>query len=142
MTPAKILPRRILVIDDEPMMCQAIKMYLRVDHHEVVLATTPTAALTECANCVFDLVCLDYSMPDMNGDELARLIKTKDPKQPIVMITGSSCFTGGSGELPYGVEQVLGKPFSIDQLRQAVERFSRPLIAIPSPNPQTNSRQG
>src|ERR1044071_7480190 len=80
-------PRRILVVDDEPFVCDAVKMMLDFDGHVVDTAGSAKDALAMFEKDKFDLVITDFAMPEMKGDELAAAIKAKSPGQPGVMIT-------------------------------------------------------
>ena len=126
MTPAILKARRILVVDDEPQVCQAIEMLLRFDKHEVVVVNAAAAALAELSKTPFDLVFLDYLMPGMKGDELARLIKAKDPTQPVAMITAYAEVLRSSRTLASAVDCLLSKPFLLSDLRQTIEVYARP----------------
>src|SRR5439155_5499351 len=79
--------RRILVVDDEPFVCDAVKMMLTFDGHVVETASNGRDALAIFEVGKFDLVITDFAMPNMKGDELAATIKARSPKQPVVMIT-------------------------------------------------------
>jgi CheY-like chemotaxis protein len=79
--------RRILVVDDEPAVCDAIKMMFKFDGHEVQTANGSKEALSLLEQGKFDLITVDYAMVGMKGDELAALIKQRVPHQPIIMIT-------------------------------------------------------
>jgi CheY-like chemotaxis protein len=138
MTPAILKARRILVVDDEPQVCQAIEMLLRFDKHEVVVVNAAAAALAELSKTPFDLVFLDYLMPGMKGDELARLIKAKDPTQPVAMITAYAEVLRGSRSLLSAVDCLLSKPFLLSDLRQTIEVYARP-DGVASPTPETPS---
>src|SRR4051794_8293214 len=82
-----VSPRRILVVDDEPFVCDAVKMMLEFDGHTVETAGNGKEALEAFKKAKFDLVITDWKMPGMTGDELANEIKTQAPAQPVVMIT-------------------------------------------------------
>ena len=115
-------PRRILVVDDEPFVCDAVKMMLAFDGHDVQTATSGQQALAIYDQEKFDLVITDFSMPTMKGDELAAAIKARNPRQPIVMITAYAEMLQSSGNPLKGVDFVLGKPFFLDDLRKAVAK--------------------
>ncbi|MCS5658659.1 MAG: response regulator [Dehalococcoidia bacterium] len=66
-----------------------------------------------------DLVVTDRAMPDMNGDQLADAIKELVSDQPVIMLTGLGNMMG-TDEKPQGVDLVLGKPVTMDMLRQAL----------------------
>src|ERR1017187_7581491 len=63
---------RILVVDDEPAVCGAIKMMLKFDGHEVQTANGSKEALALLEKGKFDLITVDYAMVGMKGDELDR----------------------------------------------------------------------
>ena len=62
--------RRILVVDDEPLVCDAVKMMLEFDGHVVETAPNGKDALALLERSKFDLVITDFEMPMMKGDEL------------------------------------------------------------------------
>lgn len=107
---------RVLVVDDEPNVSECIRLMLSIDGHDVIAVNSGRAALEKFAPARFDLVCTDYSMPGMKGDQLAAAIKAIAPGQPVIMISGiASTMTA-----PDGVDFVLGKPFLPRELRDAV----------------------
>src|SRR3954470_15546891 len=89
--------KKILVVDDEPFVCDAVKMMLAFDGHDVQTANSGREALDLFDKGKFDLVITDFSMPSMKGDELATAIKTRSPKQPVVMITAYAEMLQSSG---------------------------------------------
>ena len=122
MTAAAHPKRRILVVDDEPFVCDAVKMMLTFDGHAVQTASNGAEALALLDKEKFDLVITDFFMPEMKGDELAVAIKARDPKQPVVMITAyAETFQGNMRELS-GVDFLIGKPFLLENLREAIAK--------------------
>jgi two-component system, NtrC family, response regulator PilR len=113
---------RVLVVDDEPSVCRAIKMLLEVDGHEVAVAASGADALNMLALQSFDLVFTDYSMPDMKGDELCGLIKQRHPGQRIIMITAFGTELKASQKMNGLVDALIDKPFSFSDLREATAR--------------------
>jgi CheY-like chemotaxis protein len=111
---------RILVVDDEPTVCQSIKMLLEHDGHAVQTVDGGVAALALFEPGRFNLVITDYSMPDMKGDELAMLIRQREPDQAIIMASGLAGEQNDLGQLTVNVDAVLNKPFSLAELREAV----------------------
>ena len=113
---------RILVVDDEPAVGDAIKMMLKFDGHEVQTASGSKEALSLLEQDKFDLIITDYSMPGMKGDELAAVIKQRLPHQPIIMISAYAEMLKSSGNPLTGVDFMLSKPFFMADLREAVAR--------------------
>ena len=62
--------KRILVVDDEPQMCELVKAMLELDGHIVSTATSASAALDVLERETFDIIITDYLMPGMKGDQL------------------------------------------------------------------------
>jgi len=124
--------RHILVVDDEPFVCDAVKMMLAFDGHVVETATSGHDALAKFDRAKFDLVITDFSMPSMKGDELAAAIKSRDPKQPVVMITAYAEMLQSSGNPLRGVDFIISKPFLLENLREAIAKVT-PVEVGPSP---------
>jgi CheY-like chemotaxis protein len=117
--PAK---KKILVVDDEPMVCETIGMLLSFDGHEVVPAASGKEALALLEKNRFDLVITDYTMPGMKGDELALAVKARMPGQPVVMITAHAEMLKTKSPPLSGIDQLVSKPFQLEELRQAIQK--------------------
>ena len=114
--------RQILVVDDEPSVCKAIKMMLEHDGHKVQTVSSGKEALSLLEQGSFDMVFTDYSMSEMKGDKLAAAIKQRLPSQSVVMITAHAVVLLASGNPLTGVDFLINKPFSLAELREAVAR--------------------
>jgi CheY-like chemotaxis protein len=119
-----VTQRRILVVDDEPFVCDAVKMMLAFDGHTVETASSGKEALAKFDQAKFDLVITDFAMPAMKGDELAVAIKARDPRQPVVMITAYAEMLQSSGSPLPGVDFMISKPFLLENLREAICRVT------------------
>lgn len=115
-------PKRILVVDDEPFVCDAVKMMLEFDGHKVQTASSAKAALESFSPEKFDLVITDYAMPLMKGDELAQRIRERAPGQPVVLITAYAEMLQASQSPLAGVDSVVSKPFLLEDLRAAISK--------------------
>jgi CheY-like chemotaxis protein len=117
-----IVSRRILVVDDEPFVSDAVKMMLTFDGHKVDTASSGQEALALFEKGKYDLIITDYAMPVMKGDELAMTIKARTPDQPIVLITAYAEMLKASRHPLSGVDFVISKPFLLENLRDAINR--------------------
>ena len=124
MTKPALPQRHILVVDDEPMVCDAVKMMLDFDGHVVETVSSAKAALAAMEKDKFDLVITDFEMPVMKGDELAAAIKARDPTQPVVMITAYAEMLQASGNPLPGVDHLISKPFLLENLREAIAKVT------------------
>jgi CheY-like chemotaxis protein len=120
---APVIPsKRILVVDDEPFVCDAVKMMLVFDGHDVETAHSGKEALALLEKENFDLVITDFAMPLMKGDELAALIKSRTPGKPVIMITAYAEMLQSSGNPLTGVDEIISKPFLLENLREALAK--------------------
>ncbi len=126
MTTPAFPQRRILVVDDEPFVCDAVKMMLAFDGHEVQTASSGQEALSLLEKSRFDVVITDFSMPNMKGDELAATIKARDPKQPVIMITAFAEMLQAAGAPLKAVDHMISKPFLLENLRAAIAKVTPP----------------
>lgn len=115
-------PRRILVVDDEPFVCDAVRMMLAFDGHEVQTAGSGKEALELFQKGKYDVVLTDYAMPAMKGDELAMTIKSLAPEQPVVLITAYAEMLKSEENPLQGVDFIVSKPFLLENLREAIEK--------------------
>jgi CheY-like chemotaxis protein len=113
---------RILIVDDEAMIRQSITLLLEHDGHQVFPVDGGAAALAQLRQRKFDLVITDFSMPGMHGDELVARIRELVPTQPIIMATAFVEEFRTFGEASAHVDGLLLKPFSLKELREALEQ--------------------
>jgi len=117
-----IVSCRILVVDDEPFVSDAVKMMLIFDGHKVDTASSGQQALALFEKGNYDLVITDYAMPIMKGDELAMAIKARTPGQPVVLITAYAEMLKASHHPLTGVDFIISKPFLLENLRDAINK--------------------
>jgi CheY-like chemotaxis protein len=125
--------KRILLVDDESGVREALKLLLSDDSHTVVEANNGAEALDLFRKSRFDLVMTDFRIPFMRGDELALAMRRLVPNQPILMITAYPQLRGPHNP----VDAVLRKPFGHIRLRETVAKLlDRPAVEseIISPN--------
>jgi CheY-like chemotaxis protein len=118
------IARRILVVDDEPLICESIKRILDLDEHTVETAGNAQEALAAYESGKFDVVVIDYDMPGTKGDKLASTIKAIAPQQPIIMVTAYGESLRLAGNFPLAVERVISKPFDLQEFRDVVQELA------------------
>ena len=110
----------VLVVDDQEIICELIAAHLDADGHTVATISDPTEAMARFAIESFDLVITDQSMPGMSGEQLAKKIRECSPSTHIIMLTGFGDDLLANGKPPEGIEWVLSKPVSSEELRRAI----------------------
>jgi CheY-like chemotaxis protein len=120
MNQARVFGKRVLLVEDDRSARESIQLLLRIDRHTVTEAGDGPEALDRFAKEPFDLVILDYAMPEMRGSQLAVQLKRLAPSVPILMI---SAYLEMLTDADKPVDAVLGKPFGVVELRQAIARL-------------------
>jgi CheY-like chemotaxis protein len=124
MTTPAIAQRRVLVVEDEPLVCEAVKLLLAFDGHTVETAGNGQEGLKLFESGKYDLVITDYEMPKMKGDELAIAIKARNQKQPVIMITAHDEMLRATGNTLTGVDLLISKPFRLEDLRAGIAKVT------------------
>jgi signal transduction histidine kinase len=120
---------RILVVDDQEIICELIAEYLRGDGHEPTMAEDGKAALELFQRECFDLVITDQSMPEMNGVQLGQAISTEPNATPVILLTGFGEEMQAQEERPKGIDLVVSKPVSNADLRRAIHHVMTEALA-------------
>src|SRR5439155_15140014 len=108
--------KRILVVDDEPMVLQSVKFVLKSVGHTVETAADAEEALKKVGKATFDLIVADLRLAGMQGDELARKIKSRNPSQRVILLTAFP-----PDLCPPDFDLMLHKPFSVVELRKVAD---------------------
>ena len=115
----------ILVVDDESEIREGLELLLSGEGYGVSSADTGESGLGNLEERPFDLLLLDVSLPDRNGIDLLREIRTRDPHLPIVLITAYGSIDMARAAFKNGAMDYITKPWSNDELlaqvAQAVE---------------------
>jgi len=113
---------RILVVDDEPVVTKGCRRILGDAGYQVDTAATGQDGLQRAVDGHFDLVMTDLRLPDLNGMEIVRAIREKRPGTAIVIITGYGSVPNAVEALKLGVSDYIEKPFTPQQITEAVGR--------------------
>jgi len=118
-------PLRVLVIDDEPAVREALVDTLTDDGHTVIQAGSGKEALARLAEGVrVDVVITDLGMPDMTGWDVARAVRARRPGLPIGLVTGWAVALEMNDDERRAVDFVIAKPYTIEALRAALARLT------------------
>ncbi|MEI7592030.1 MAG: response regulator transcription factor [Actinomycetes bacterium] len=119
---------RVLVVDDEVELAEAIARGLRRDGYAVDLAADGAEALEKLTVNDYDLVCLDLTMPGMGGREVCRRIRTDQlagPPPRVLMLTARDSLEDRVAGLDDGADDYLVKPFAFPELLARVRSLLR-----------------
>jgi two-component system KDP operon response regulator KdpE len=114
---------RILIVDDEPQILRALRINLAARQYEVLTAADGTEAL-RAASGRLDLVILDLGLPDIDGVEVIRKLRTWT-QVPIIVLSGRIGSHDKVEALDAGADDYVTKPFNIDELLARVRATTR-----------------
>lgn len=119
------MPKKIVVVDDEPDILTVVVFRLKKLGHQVLTAVTGKEALALIRSEKPDLILLDYRLPDMNGIEISKLLRAEDAfkKTPMILLTASSGSDLCKEIDDAGVNECMKKPFDPEELLANVEKY-------------------
>jgi CheY-like chemotaxis protein len=120
-TPPDAIRKRVLFVDDEPLLTRLGAEFLRRLGYDAVTTTCPKDALQKFNEAEFDVVITDLTMPHMSGVELAEAMQRVRPNFPIVLTTAFFQKLHGKDPTELGFHSLLSKPYNIKALGDALE---------------------
>ena len=135
---------RILVVDDDPMVCMAIEVFLQRHNFDVVVTDGGEAGLRALDRGGVDLMIVDIFMPHMRGFESIRIFHERAPAIPLIAMSGYAFASSASPSpdflrmaLELGATRCLRKPFTPDALLTTI----RECLAGPGENAQPKDKK-
>jgi len=116
---------RILVVDDEPAVQNALSRALTLERYAVAQAADGRQALDQLAAAAYELVILDVSMPHMDGLEVCRRLRDGGDRTPVLMLTAREQVDDRVAGLDAGADDYLVKPFALRELLARVRALLR-----------------
>ncbi len=115
-------PLRILVIDDESVICNACQLVLAEKGHTVDRCLTGKTGLLAIERGTYDVILLDMKLPDIDGTEILKTVIEKTPAPFVIVMTGFSTMSNALQAMKLGAADYLAKPFTDDELVEAIEK--------------------
>ncbi len=112
----------ILVVDDDDLVLESLRMVLKEAGHKVRAVNSPKKGLSLLDKGGCDLVITDMRMPEMSGIEFLEKVKEKFPNLPVIMITAYGTVDTAVTAMKKGASDYIMKPFSADELEVVVEK--------------------
>ncbi len=115
---------RILIVDDEPQILRALRINLQARQYDVVAATDGTQAIAAVQAEHPDVVVLDLGLPDIDGVDVIRALRSWTPV-PVIVLSGRRGSTDKIQALDAGADDYVTKPFNIDELLARLRAVTR-----------------
>jgi DNA-binding NtrC family response regulator len=113
---------KILVIDDEKVICEGCRLVLEEQGFSVTYRTTGRDGLNELAGKDFDVLLLDLKLPDMDGMQILSSVRQSRAGLPVIIMTGYATVQNAVAAMKQGAFDYLAKPFADDQLTITVAK--------------------
>ena len=118
------MARRVLIVDDEPLIVKGLKYSLEHDGFETESAADGEEAVNKFFAGQFDLILLDVMLPKLNGIEVCQRIREKS-NVPIIMLTAKGEDMDKILGLEYGADDYMTKPFNILEVKARIKSILR-----------------
>ncbi len=129
---------RILLVEDEESLREAIKMNLEMEGYSVVEAATGGKAIKLAAKGKHDLIILDVMLPEVNGFDICEKIRLTDNKTPIIFLTAKHSISDRVEGLKRGADDYLSKPFNLEELLLRVKALLKRAKIVAAPQESLN----
>lgn len=119
---------RVLVIDDEPAILRAMQLALTANDYSTIVAATGKQGIAKATSASLDLIILDLGLPDIDGIEVIRQVRSIDQRTPIIILSAQLELDTKIRALDLGADDYVEKPFNMPELlarvRVAIRRHS------------------
>ena len=109
-------PIRVLAVDDESSLTELLSMAMRYEGWQVTTAASGSEAVKAARDARPDAIVLDMMLPDFDGLEVMRRIRTEDPDVPVIFLTAKDAVADRIGGLTAGGDDYVTKPFSLEEV--------------------------
>jgi two-component system response regulator MprA len=116
---------RLLIVDDDPSLRQFLRTELELEGYSCQEASTGQQALALIRGEPWDLLLLDWTLPDFSGVEICRRLRASHNPTPVLMLTGVDGIEDRVRALDAGADDYLVKPFSIEELLARLRALQR-----------------
>ena len=119
MSPQKL---KILVLDDEPIVCKRLQPALEKLGYEVDTFTQSLEALHEIQETTYDIIITDLKMKGIDGMRFLQEAKKQHPETEVIVITGFATLDTAKESFQHGVFDFIAKPFKLSEIQEVVTK--------------------
>jgi len=121
---------KVLLVEDEPVLADALADGLRREGYAVTIARDGLSALEQLGSSNYDLLILDRDLPIYSGDYICKTLRTQNNAIPILMLTAAGTLNDRVTGLDIGADDYLPKPFAYAELLARLRALSRRSINV------------
>lgn len=113
---------KIMVLDDEPIVCKRLKPALEKQGYRVDTFTLSSEAMEQIQQVEYDIIITDLKMKGIDGMQLLTEAKRRSPKTEVIVITGFATMDTAKESFHKGVFDFIAKPFKLSEIQEVVSR--------------------
>ena len=113
---------KIMVLDDEPIVCKRLKPALEKQGYEVDTFTESSEAMERIQHFTYDIIITDLKMRGVDGMHLLTEAKRRSPETEVIVITGFATMETAKESFHKGVFDFIAKPFKLSEIQEVVSR--------------------
>ncbi|MBX9724775.1 MAG: response regulator transcription factor, partial [Candidatus Obscuribacterales bacterium] len=121
---------KILIVEDDVDLCSRVQQWLSFQQHTVDAVHDGKEGLDRLKHYDYELVILDWELPNLNGPEICRSYRLSGGKAPVLMLTGKSDLSNKLEGLDAGSDDYLTKPFHMEELSARLRALMRRGVAL------------
>lgn len=121
---------RIMVLDDEPIVCKRLKPALEKQGHEVDAFTQSSEAMMRIKEVEYDIIITDLKMKGVDGMQLLEEAKRRSPRTEVIVITGFATMETAKESFHKGVFDFIAKPFKLSEIQEVVLRAAAKIRGV------------
>jgi len=121
-------PLKILILDDEPIVCKRLQPALEKLGYEVESFTDSVEATRRIQETSYDIVITDLKMKEIDGMRFLEEVKSRHPKTEVIVITGFATMETAKQSFRKGVFDFIAKPFKLGELQEVVNRAAAKIL--------------
>ena len=124
---------KIMVLDDEPIVCKRLQPALEKLGYEVDTFTRSPEALHQLQHTAYDLIITDLKMKEIDGMRFLEEAKKRYPETEVIVITGFATMETAKQSFQKGVFDFIAKPFKLSEIQEVVARAAAKIRGAKSP---------
>ncbi len=114
---------KILLVEDDPCLSETVSQWLIFETHQVETAFTGPEAWEQLQFDTFDIIVMDWHIPDITGVEVCKKFRSAGGTTPILMLSGNDSAAERQTGLQSGANDYLKKPFQLKELSQRLKQL-------------------
>src|SRR5262245_38465995 len=114
---------KILLVEDDPCLAETVGQWLMFEQHIVETALSGSEAIEQLRFDTFDIIVMDWHIPDYTGVEVCKMFRSAGGTTPILMLSGSDSGSERQQGLAAGANDFLKKPFQLKELSARLQKL-------------------